>query len=84
MFDDPDAKFALQKLMVRCGITDGEEGLSFAYEKALNDIRFYDVVNLPKIEKETFDGITNIEYDVDCSNCEYLNVDCLLSVLKEN
>ena len=83
LFDDPDAKFALQKLMVRCGIADGEEGLSFAYEKALNDIRFYDAVNLPKIEKETFDGITNIEYDVDCSNCDYFNVDDLIKTLKE-
>ena len=83
LFDDPDAKFALQKLMVRCGIADGEEGLSFAYEKALNDIRFYDAANLPKIEKETFDGITNIEYDVDCSNCDYFNVDDLIKTLKE-
>lgn len=83
LFDDPDAKFALQKLMVRCGIAGGEEGLSFAYEKALNDIRFYDATDLPKIEKETFDGITNIEYDVDCSNCVYFNIDDLITVLKK-
>ena len=57
--------------------------MSFAYEKALTDIRFYDAINLPKIEKESFDGITNIEYDVDCSNCDYLNIDDLLIVLQE-
>lgn len=83
LFDDPDAKFALQKLMIRCGIADGEEGMSFAYEKALTDIKFYDAVNLPKIDKESFEGITNIEYDVDCSNCNFLNVDVLLIVLQE-
>lgn len=82
LFDDPEAQFALQKLKIRCGIVDGEEGMSFAYEKALTDIRFYDASNLPKIEKESFDGITNIEYDVDCSNCEYLNTDDLLVLLQ--
>lgn len=83
LFEDPEAKFALQKLMIRCGLVDGEEGMSFAYEKALTDIRFYDAVRLPKIDRESFDGITNIEYDVDCSNCEYFNVEDLIGVLRE-
>lgn len=78
LFEDPDSIFALKKLMIRCGIVEDKEGMSFAYEKALQDIRIFDANNLPKIDKESFDGISNIEYDVDCSNCEYFNIDDLL------
>lgn len=83
LFDDPDSKFALYKLMIRCGVDGNDEGLAFSSEKAMNDIRFYDAVKLPKIDKESFEGITNIEYDVDCSNCDYFNIENLINVLKQ-
>lgn len=82
LFENPDSKFALQKLMIRCGINDEDEGMSFSYEKALNEIKFFEATNLPKIPTESFDGVYNIEYDVDCSNCEDLLADDLLAKLR--
>ncbi len=83
LFLNPDSQFALKKLMLRCGLTeDDEEGMSFSYEKALNDIRFYSAKMLPKIEKESFEGIYNVEYDVDCSNCQWLEIEELLNRLR--
>ena len=84
LFSNPDSQFALRKLMIRCGLIDDEtNGMAFSYDKALNDIRFFDAQVLPKIDKESFDGVYNIEYDVDCSNCENLETERLLVVLEE-
>lgn len=81
LFANPDSQFALKKLMIRCGL-DNEEynGMAFSFDKALDDIKFYDVNSLPRIEKDSFDGIYNIEYDVDCSNCQYIESSNLLRV----
>lgn len=70
LFKNPDSKFALEKLKIKCGLIDGNEGMKFSYQKALNDIRFYNSVDLPKIQICSFDGISNIEYDVDFSGCD--------------
>ena len=84
LFSNPDSQFALKKLMVRCGLDNPEyNGMSFSFDKALDDIRFYDVKSLPRIEKDSFEGVYNIEYDVDCSNCEWMEVDHLLRALGE-
>ena len=84
LFTNPDSQFALKKLMIRCGLDNKEyNGMSFSFEKALDDIRFYDVNSLPRIDKDSFDGIYNIEYDVDCSNCRYIETDNLLRVFGE-
>jgi len=83
LFENPDSIFALEKLMIRCGIEEEKEGMAFSFEKAMLDIRFYSADELPKIDEESFEGITNIEYDVDCSNCEYFNNDDLISLLNE-
>lgn len=84
LFSNPDSQFALKKLMIRCGLVDDENnGMSFSYEKALNDIRFYNAEALPKINVETFEGVYNIEYDVDCSNCQWLELEELLNCLGE-
>ena len=82
LFHDADSIFALKKLMIRCGLDEEDCGMSFSFEKAMQNIRFYSASKLPKINKENFDGITNIEYDVDCSNCEFCNVEDVLSLLK--
>jgi hypothetical protein len=82
LFSDPDSLFALKKLMIKCGLENEEyNGLSFSYEKAMDDIKFYDADSLPKIPQDSFDGVYDIEYDVDCSNCEWIEPNNLLNVL---
>ena len=81
LFDDPDSIFALQKLMIRCGLNEENSGMAFAYQKAVNDIRFFNSKNCPKIPVISIDGITNIEYDVDLSTTEYYLIDDLISIL---
>lgn len=82
LFSNPDSKFALQKLMIKCGVAEEDEGMSFSFEKALNEIKFFSADVLPKIPVESFDGVYNIEYDVDCSNCDNLLIDELLKKLE--
>lgn len=81
LFSNADSIFALKKLMIRCGLEDNENGMAFSFEKAGNEIKYFNAQNLPKIDHESFEGITNIEYDVDCSNCEAYNVFDLISKL---
>lgn len=81
LFSNADSIFALKKLMIRCGLEDNENGMAFSFEKAGNEIKYFNAHNLPKIDHESFEGITNIEYDVDCSNCEAYNVFDLISKL---
>jgi len=74
LFSDPDSILALKKLMIQCGVSEEEQGMSFALEKALNEIRFYDANSLPMIKGNQPDGVTNIEYDVDCSLASEIGV----------
>jgi hypothetical protein len=81
-YSDPDAILALKKLMIRCGVSEDDAGLRFALEKALNEIRFYKADALPKLMVGDVDGITNVEYDVDCSLAQQTLVPELISVFK--
>jgi len=74
LYSDPDAKFALEKLMKKCGISLENKGLTFALSKAYGDLYFFDSDSLPKINIKEPNGVTNISYDVDCSFGESLDV----------
>ena len=74
LYVNPDSIFALKKLMKRCGVGEENCGLKFAESKAYNDFRLYDAKQLPKIEMDAPNGVTNIKYDVDCSLAESLNI----------
>lgn len=84
LFSNPDSKFALQKLMIKCGVAEEDEGMSFSFEKALNEIKFFGADVLPKIPIESFEGVYNIEYDVDCSNCDNISIDELIKNWRHN
>lgn len=81
-YTSPDSIFALEKLMIRCGVSDEEEGPSFSEEKAVSSIRIYNAKSLPQLNVEEENGVTNIEYDVDCSLATATSLDEVLSVFK--
>ena len=64
---DVEDRFALQKSMKMCGVDEENHGLAFAEEKAAQDIRFYDAKDLPKLDISIPQGVTRIEYNVDCT-----------------
>jgi hypothetical protein len=81
LYKDPDAVFALRKLMARCGISDEDAGPSFSEEKALSDIRIYNAAKLPQLPIDDVDGVTGVEYDVDCSLAESIELSEVLQIL---
>lgn len=82
MADGPDRKFALCKLMARCGVSEEDPGLSFSEELAFSRIRIFKAESLPKIEAETPKGVSAVQYDVDCSLAEELPVNEAIALLK--
>lgn len=83
LYDNPDSILELRKLMKKCNVNTENEGPSYSLEKAYDDIKIFNSVNLPRLEIDAPDGVTNIKYDVDCSNSiseslssfiEYLNL----------
>lgn len=82
LYDNPDSKFALQKLMKKCGVSDDNQGLCFSLDKAISDMKFFDAKDLPKINVSAPDGVTNIEYDVDCSLANNIGIEMFISILK--
>lgn len=77
---DPDSTFALHKLMKKCACGEENHGLIFAINKAYIDFRVYNAVDLPKIELDAPNGVTNIEYDVDCSTADNLDTNRFIDI----
>ena len=67
LLTDPDDRFALNKTMKLCGVSEENQGLIFSEEKAREDIRFYDAKSLPKLNTDIPSGVSKVEYDVDCA-----------------
>ena len=80
LVNDPDKKFALKKLMVRCGVSEEDKGLSFSEARAYSKINLFDSRSLPRIEGEAPKGVTSIEYDVDCSLANEMIIDDAISL----
>ena len=81
---DPDMRFALQKLMVRCGVSEDDQGLSFSEEYAFSRLKIFDAVNLPKIEGDAPNGVSSVEYDVDCALATDLLIGDAIAIMKGN
>lgn len=79
---DPDKRFALQKLMVRCGVSEDDQGLSFSEEYAISRLKLFDAADLPKIEGDAPKGISAIEYDVDCALATDLVIGDAIAILR--
>lgn len=80
MNSDPDNIFALIKLMKKYDITEEKQGLSFSEELALSKIHFYDAKELPQIEMDDINGVSNISYNVDCSFTSVIPVKNLINL----
>lgn len=80
---NPDLYLTLGKLKGMCGVSSENKGVKFAFEKAINDIRFYDSKSLPHVDKSSYPGVFNIKYDVDCSTVEPKIVSDLILFLNE-
>lgn len=83
LYTDSDSILALRKLMKKCGVDEENEGLRFALNKAIDDIYYFDSKDLPKINFKEPKGVSNIEYDVDCSLAEEMDKDILIHLLME-
>ncbi len=67
LVSDIEDRFAINKAMKMCDVNQDNQGLSFAEEKAGDDIRFYRAKSLPMLSVEIPEGITKVEYNVDCA-----------------
>lgn len=74
LYQDADAIFGLQKLKKRCQVSEQNEGIKVAYNKALNDQRVINAKGLPMIDAPIPKGVTGVNYDVDCSLADYTSV----------
>lgn len=78
LYSDPESILYLKKLRIRCNLNEDNKGITIAYDKAVNDFKVYNVINLPKINISAPDGVYNIKYDVDCSLSIDENIDELI------
>ena len=62
-----DVEFALRKLMLRCGVDENDKGPSFSEQNAYDNIAVFEAKYLPRLDGIIPNGLSNIEYDVDCS-----------------
>ncbi len=78
LMDDPDEKLNMNKMMRMCGLSDEKPGLAFSECKAEEEMRFYDANSLPMLSSAIPSGVTKVEYDVDCSFGEEVDLNMLL------
>ena len=65
--DDPKTTLWLGQLKGFCGVSNQNPGVSFALDKAKQEIKLFKADDLPHIDIGDVNGVTNISYDVDCS-----------------
>lgn len=83
IYTDPNARFELEKLMKRCGVSEDKQGIKVSYQKALNDLKYYQAIDLPRIKDEIPAGITNVQYDVDCATAKEFNIKDLINLFNK-
>lgn len=80
--DDADSLFSIEKLILKCGVSNDNEGIRVAIENARNNIRVFNACDLPRIEMPTPPGVSNINYNVDCSTAAFTNIPTLVSIIR--
>lgn len=80
---DPAIILWLGQLKGYCGISKEKKGPSFAYDKAVNDLKVFDAKNLPHIELDGIKGISDVSYDVDCTIADNLVFNEFISTINE-
>lgn len=80
LFNNPDMIFSLRKLMKKCNISDENQGIKVSYNNAYDNVKFYNASDLPKLDCNIPDGISNIIYDVDCSLAKDIKITDLIEI----
>lgn len=75
LMQDPDDILNINKIIRMCDLSDEKPGMCFSEQKAIMDIRFMRADSLPMITSVIPDGVTKVEYDVDCSFGEDVELD---------
>ena len=81
LYDDAEAVFELEKLKKRCNVSESNEGIRIAYNKAINDLRIINAHELPQINSLIPQGVTGVNYDVECGFANYKTVNDFVSDL---
>ncbi len=81
-YNDPISVLHLHMLMKKCDVSKEKPGLSCSYDKAVMNFRIFDAKELPKIEMDEPNGVSNIKYDVDCSFAKNIEIDDFILLLK--
>lgn len=77
---DPENIFSLIKLMKKYGISEEKQGVCFSEELALMNMQFYNAKDLPQINIDAIEGVSNISYSVDCSFTPSIPIDDLIKL----
>lgn len=67
LYSNPESIFALKKLMKKCNVSEENHGFSFAMQHAVDNLKFFEASQLPKINSLIPKGVSGITYDVDCN-----------------
>lgn len=84
LYNDADAVFELRKLMKKCSVTQESKGLVFAIKKSIMDTKYFSAQELPQLYGDIPNGLTNIEYNVDCSFGRDVGLDNLIEMCIEH
>ena len=79
--DDFKTTLWLGQLKGFCGVSKENKGPSFSIDKALQDIKFFKAKDLPHLNINDTNGVTNVVYDVDCSLGDNMDVSSFIDMI---
>ena len=78
---DPKIILWLGQLKGYCAITKENPGPAFSFDKAIHDMKVFNAKELPHLEIDGTNGISNVSYDVDCSTTDNMIFDNFMHVI---
>lgn len=81
LITNPEDYMDMGTLKALCGISEIEKGPSFSYTKSIEQIKIFKSEDLPHLEIEHVNGVTEIHYDVDCALASNQNIDDFIKYL---
>lgn len=83
IFPNIDEVFSIEKFLKECGVDKTNKGITVSLQEAVESIKIFDAKYLPKIPQERVpNGISNIEYDSDCSLAQDVPMNEFLNIIK--
>ena len=81
--DNYETRFSLYKLMNFCGVNNMNQGIVFSKDNSMKSIKIINGINLPKINNDIPEGISNISYDVYCDLARQESIGNFVKFLRE-